>query len=777
MKTLTKFLRSNTERFVVPKSVQDVIPIRKVYDDGVFMVDKNKFSKTFKFTDINYAVADDDDKMNILEEYADFLSALDSGMTTKITVNTRRLTRSDFERDILIPDADDGLDMYRHEYNRIILEKAAGLNSMIQDKYITLTVDKRSVEEARSYFSRVIGELSLRLSKLGCKCSEPTLEERLRVFHDFFRPEESGTFRFNVKEKRRKGHTFKDSICPDSFEFYSDYFRIGDRFGRVMFLKEYGSYIKDSITSDLTALQRNLMMSIDIIPVPISEALKEAENRLLGVETEIANWQRRQNNNNNFSATVPYDLEQQRQEIKDFLDDLTMKDRRMTLAVVTFVLTADTLTQLDNDTKAVINTASGDHCQLAVLRFQQMDALKTVVPFGVCKIENFRTMTTESLTAFHTFRVQDAFHQKGIYLGQNTISNNMIIVDVGLLLNGNSVVLGVSGGGKSMIGKFILTARFLADPDCDVMIIDPEREYSPLVRALGGECVYISSTSPSHINPMDLNSDYGENGNPMILKSEFIMSLIEQVIGAGALGPKEKSIIDRCTASVYRSYLQRGFRGALPTLMDFRMELLNQPEPEAHELALSIELFTNGSLDIFAKQTNVDTQNRMICYDIIDLGKQLTPMGMLVVLDSILNRITRNRVKGRRTYIYIDEIYLLFQNEYSANFLFTLWKRVRKYGAFATGITQNVEDMLQSHTARTMLSNSEFLIMLNQASTDRVELAKQLNISNNQLSYITNAEAGHGLMKIGSSLVPFSNIIPADTNLYKLMTTKPGEGS
>ena len=385
-----------------------------------------------------------------------------------------------------------------------------------------------------------------------------------------------------------------------------------------------------------------------------------------------------------------------------------------------------------------------------------MDGLNTAMPFGARKIDTFRTLTTESLAVFIPFRVQDIYHENGIYYGQNVISKNMIIADRKQLLNGNSYILGVSGSGKSFTAKGEITDIVLADPTADVIIIDPEREYSPLVNAMGGEIINISATSSNHINAMDMNKDYGDGTN---------------------LGAKQKSIIDRCTASVYRAYQQNNYTGTVPTLQDFRAELLKQSEPEAKEIALAIELFTHGSLNTFAKQTNVDTDNRLICYDILDLGKQLMPIGMLVVLDSILNRITQNRAKGKNTYIFIDEIYLLFQHEYSANFLFTLWKRVRKYGAFATGITQNVDDLLQSHTARTMLANSEFIIMLNQASTDRLKLAELLNISDLQMSYITNVEAGHGLIKVGSSLVPFENKFPKNTRLYKLMTTKPGESS
>ena len=538
-------------------------------------------------------------------------------------------------------------------------------------------------------------------------------------------------------------------------------------------MREYASYIKDSMISEITELNRNLMLSIDVIPVPTDEAVREAESRLLGVETNITNWQRRQNANNNFSATVPYDMEQQKKEMKEFLDDLTTRDQRMMFAVLTMVHTADTKEQLDNDTEAILTTARKHLCQFATLKFQQMDGLNTAMPFGVRKIDSFRTLTTESLSVLMPFRVQDVFHENGIYYGQNVISKNMIIADRRQLLNGNAFVLGVSGGGKSFFAKGDIVNIILAT-GADVIIVDPEREYGALVNALGGEVINISATSKNHINAMDMSEEYGDGANPVILKSEFIMSLCEQFV---PLGAKEKSIIDRCTANVYRGYQQRNYTGKVPTLKDFREELLRQEEPEAQSIALAIELFTDGSLNTFAKQTNVDTDNRLICYDILDLGKQLMSIGMLVVMDSILNRITQNRAKGKATFIFIDEIYLLFQHEYSANFLFTLWKRVRKYGAFATGITQNVDDLLQSHTARTMLANSEFIVMLNQASTDREELARLLNISDLQLSYITNVDAGHGLIKVGSSLVPFANKFPKNTKLYKLMTTKPGEGT
>ena len=773
IKTVNNTLKQDKEKYQIPGKVQDIIPVRTVYPDGIFLSGKGKYSKTFRFRDINYAVASRSDKEMMFLEYSELLNAFDSGATTKITINNRRLNRLDFENQILIGMRNDGLNEYRKEYNSMLLDKATGSNAIVQDKYVTVSVSKNNIEDARVYFSRIGADLVAHFARLGSQCTELDAEERLRIIHDFFRTGEETYFNFDMKDHMKKGHSFADYICPDSYENHDSYFKIGGRYGRVLLLRDYASYIKDSMVAELTDINRNLMLSIDVIPVPTDEAVKEVENRLLGVETNITNWQRKQNMNNNYSAVVPYDMEQQRKESKEFLDDLTTRDQRMMFAVVTIVHTADSKKQLDNDTEEILTTARKHLCQMTTLRYQQLDGLQTAVPFGVRKIDAFRTLTTESLAVFMPFRVQEVYDKHGIYYGQNVISKNMMIADRRKLLNGNSFILGVSGSGKSFTAKNEITNLMLST-DADIIILDPEREYAPLVRALGGSVIEISATSPNHINAMDMNKDYGEV-DPVIEKSQFLQSLCEQIIAGHHFAKGQQSIIDRCTENVYRYYKQGNYMGTPPTLVDFRDELLRQPEPEAHSLALELELFTRGSLNTFAKQTNVDTGNRLICYDILELGEQLRAIGMLVILDSIINRITANRMRGKETFIVIDEIYLLFMHEYSAQFLFKLWKRVRKYGAFCTGVTQNVDDLLQSHTARTMLSNSEFIVMLNQATTDRVELAKLLNISDLQLSYITNVDAGHGLIKVGSSLVPFANKFPRNTKLYRLMSTKPGE--
>ena len=774
IKTLQNTLKQDKEHLSVPKSVQDTIPIRRLWPDGLFQFG-GKFSKTVRFSDINYAIASKEDKTSMFLGYSELLNALDTGSTTKITINNKRLNRRNFEQEILIPHQGDHLDGGRSEYNAMLLDKVTdSSNSMVQERYVTVSAHKKTPEEARTFFDRVMNDVTTRLNHLDSHCEELDAVERLRVLHDFYRVGEESRFHIDLRECMKTGRSFKDIICPDSMEFRKDHFIMGDKYGRAMFLKEYASYIKDSMINELTSLNRTMMLSIDVIPVPTDEAVREMQNRLLGVETNVTNWQRRQNSNNNFSAVVPYDLEQQRKETREMLDDLTTRDQRMMFAVVTLVHLADSKEELDSDTETLQSIARKHLCQLTTLNWQQDAGLVTALPLGLRRIDALRTLTTEALAVLMPFKAQEIRDRGGIYYGQNVISKNLIIADRKQLLNGNGFVLGVSGSGKSFTAKREITALALSTQD-DILIIDPESEYRPLVEGLGGQVVEISATSSNHINAMDMEQGYGEGENPVVLKSEFLLSLCEQSVGAGKLSAKEKSIIDRCTAQCYHDYVRDGCRGQAPTLQDFHAELLRQPEAEARDVALALELFTEGSLNTFAKPTNVDMSSRIACYDIRKLGKQLLSMGMLVILDSFLNRITRNRRLGRNTWIYIDEIYLLFQHEYSANFLFTLWKRVRKYGACCTGLTQNVDDLLQSHTARTMLANSEFLVMLNQASTDRLELARLLNISDNQLSYITNVDFGRGLIKCGSAIVPFMDNFPRHTQLYKLMTTKPSD--
>ncbi|MDU5423705.1 MAG: ATP-binding protein [Clostridiales bacterium] len=772
IKTLKNLLKQDKERYTVPRKVQDVIPVRRIWKDGIFMTG-GKFAKTYKFTDINYLVASREDKESMFLTYSELLNSLDSGATTKITINNRRLNKANFEQSILMPLRGDFRDEYRREYNQMLLDKATGANGIVQEKYLTISVVKKDIEEARAYFARVGADLISHFSALGSKCTELDAEEKLRVLHDFYRQGEEAAFHFDPQDMMKKGHDFRDYICPDSIEKNSDYLKLGEKFCRVLFLKDYASYIKDSMVTELTDFNRNMMLSIDVVPVPTDEAVREVENRLLGVETNITNWQRRQNANNNFSAVIPYDMELQRKESKEFLDDLTTRDQRMMFGLITMVLCADSKEQLDSDTEAVLSVARKHMCQLATLKFQQLDGLNTVLPIGARKINAFRTLTTESLAVFIPFKVQEIRDSGGIYYGENAISHNLIMCNKANLLNQSAFLLGVPGSGKSFCAKELITFLIL-NTDDDILICDPEGEFAPLVQALGGNIstiIRMAAGGKDRLNAMYMVDGYGEN-NPIVEKSQFVMSLVEQIDKNG-VGPQQKSIIDRCTALVYQEAQQKG---TVATLCDLRDKILEQPEDKAKEIALSLELFTKGSLDIFGHESTVDLDKRIVVFDIRSLGAQLKPTGLLVITDTILNRVTLNWKKGKRTHVFIDEFHVVFENEQSGVFFNSAWRQFRKRGAYPTAITQNVEYLLDSVQASTMLSNSEFVVMLNQAASDRAKLAKLLNISDEQMSYVTNADAGCGLIKYGSVLVPFINRFPKNTKLYQLMTTKPGEG-
>ena len=777
-------MKQNPERdtFAIPKSVQKSIPINKVYKDGIFQV-SGKFSKTWRFFDVNYKVASPEKQMELFMAYCSFLNALPVNAMAKITLFNRTLNQKEFSRTLLMPFKADGLDQFRVEYNDLLADKAADSNNLIQEKYITISVEAKSLDDAKAFFNRVGTDLTTSLSRMDSVVREINLSERLRLFHDFFRPGEEQEYRFDLTETMRRGHSFKDAIAPECLTFHKSHYEMGDHFGRTLFLRDYASFIKDDMITELMDYPRNMMLSIDIVPIGMDEAIKMVDKVIMSVDSDANRWQQRQNANNNFTANLPYQMEQMRKVGKEYMDDLTERDQRMMFAVVTLTHLADSLEQLDQDTESLQSRTRG--CEFSILKYQQEDGLNTVLPYGLRRIEAVRTLTTESTAVLMPFKSQEIQDRGGIYYGVNAVSHNLIICNRGNLLNGNGFILGVSGSGKSMAAKQEFASLALST-DHDLIVVDPEREYGPLVRAMGGEVITISASSAenSYINALDLSSEYGDGKNPLVLKSEFIMSLCEQLMGSGEIGAKEKSIIDRCTANIYREYI-KDYKGDPPTLKDLHRDLMMQKEPAAHDIALALELFTTGSLDVFSHQTSINTNNRILCFDIHDLGENLKPIGLLVMLDAIFNRVIRNRREGKFTHVYIDEIYLFFANNsmgsrsnisnYSGEFLYKCWKRFRKYGATLTGITQNVEECLLSDTARMMFANSEFLLMFNQAATDREELSRLLGTSDTQMDYVSDAPAGHGLIKVGGGIVPFINEFPKDTALYWLMTTKPGE--
>ena len=773
IKSLLAANKSEKDRFVIPRSVQQSIPIRCVYSDGIWHTGR-KHSRTWRFADINYAAASEEERRSIFLSYCAVLNSLPTDAAAKITIINRRINPVDFQRQILMKERGDELDRYRRESNQILTRRAAESNNLVQEKYITLSIPQRKIEETRTYFRRVDANLSKGFGRLDSGAKPLTTHDRLRILHDFFRPGEEQYFTFDQTAAIRRGLDFRDLICPDGLAFKAGHFEMGDKVGRVLFLKDYASYIKDEMIADLSDFPRNLMLSIDILPIPTDEAVREVQSRILGVETDITRWQQRQNDKNNFTASIPYELEQLRGETKEFLSDLTERDQRMIFAVVTLVHIADSLEQLDADTEALLSIGREHLCQFSTLRYQQEDGLNTVLPYGLRRVKALRTLTTESAAVLMPFRVQEIQDPGGLPYGVNAISKNLLICERKRLISPHAFYLGVSGSGKSVAMKSTIENVALATND-DIIIIDAEREYGPITRSLGGTVVEISPSSPHHINPMEVADGYGDGENPIAMKSELITSILEQQMGVGRVSGSHKSIIDRCTANVYQNYFHSRGKAPMPLLTDWRNEVLKQVDPEAREIALAAELITEGSLNVFAHPGNVDMNSRIITLDLYEMGEQLRPTALVVTLEAIQNRVMENRKRGKYTWVFLDEVYLYFKYHYSGEFLYRAWKRFRKYAGIMTAATQNVEECLKSETARLMLANSEFLLLFNQAATDRAELGKLLHISDTQMGYITNAEPGHGLLKMGGSLVPFDNSIPKDTELYRLMSTTPGE--
>ena len=652
-KTLAAANRGERVPFKIPRSVQQSIPIQRVWQDGIWQVN-GRFSQTWRFADINYSLASYEDQRDMFTSYCGVLNSLPTDAVTKITIHNRRLNSSDFQHSVLMRECGDDLDLYRREYNRVLTEKAAASNNLIQDKYITVSVARKNAEEARAFFHRVDADLSKNLGRLDSGAKALDTYERLRILHDFFRPGEEQFYKFDLNASMRLGHSFKDYIAPDGMKFLSDHFELGGKVGRVLFMRKYSSYIKDDMITSMADFPRTLVLSIDLLPVPTDEAVRDVQSQIMGIESDITRWQQRQNARNNFTAVVPYELEQQRAETKEFLDDLSTRDQRMVYANVTLLHMADTLEQLDADTETLLSKSL---CDFSILRYQQEDGFNTALPYGLRSLDVTRTLTTEAAASLMPFRVQEIQDMGGIYCGVNAVSKNLLICNRKNLLNPHGFILGVSGSGKSFTMKEFITFIALSTND-DIIIIDAEREYGDLVRALRGIVLEISPNSRHHINPLEIARGYGMGENPVALKSELLMSICEQQMGEGQLGAFHKSIIDRCTANVYHDLIKSGGKARQPILSDWRNEIKRQPEREAQELALASELFVEGSLNMFAHETNVDIDSRIIVFDLYEMGDQLKPTALNVTMETIQNRVATNRLAGKYTWVFVDEVYV-----------------------------------------------------------------------------------------------------------------------
>lgn len=773
-KLKTKKERKLVQKRSIPKTAQQTLPYVRVADDSIIEVAPGRFSRTYAFDDVNYQIAKQEDQEDIFLRYCSILNSFDINVDVQVTIMNNKINREDFEDIVLLKMQGDEYDEYRKEYNDMLLEKISqGQNDIKREKLLTISLQAENEQDAKNKFHSFDIELFSNFKALGSKLYELDSNQRIRLMKDIFRGVDVTIPAFNVLDFKRG--TERSYIAPDYFEFKNDYFMFNDQFARCLFIREYPSSLADRLISDLIDTGLNLVLTINIAPVDPGEAIKIVKRQITNMEQNKIDAQKKAVRSGYSPDIISHDLKHSLVEAEELLDDLQSKNQKMFLVNVIIMHMAPTYEQLQQGTELLKATARKYLVNLGILRYQQEDAMASVLPLGYCKLKIRRTLTTESTAILMPFHTQELIQPNGFYYGLNAVSRNMIMFNRTNLKNPNGFILGSPGSGKSFAAKREII-NILLNTDDDVIIIDPEREYTIMGQNLGGEIVDISAGSKNHINPLDMSKDYADDEHPIILKSEFMLSLCDLLIGGQrGLTAVEKAIIDRCLQLTYQEYLQDFDESKIPTLKDFHAVLKQQKEPEAHNIALSLELYTQGSLSIFANKTNIDINNRFIIFDIKDLGKQLKTMGMLIVLDTVWNRITRNRAVGKRTWIYTDEIHLLFANEFSANFYFELYKRARKWGGVPTGITQNVEDLLLSDLARRMLSNSDFIQMLNQAPADRTELARLLNISDTQLSYVTNSEAGQGLLFVGNAIIPFMDSFPRNTKLYQMMTTKLDE--
>ena len=756
--------------YKAPKSIQQTIEIMKVAENGIFEVAKNRFSKCYRFQDINYTTTNETEQIDIFERYCKFLNSLD--VSFKITINNKNKDMEQVRDYVFLQRKDDDYDGFRRIYNDIMEQKIhEGRQGIEQERYLTITIERKNFEEAKAQFATIEASVHKAFGELGAEIVSLSGNERIKVLYDYYHLGDENSFDFDIREAKKVGADFRNDLCNGMIQFYPDYFKDEKKFCRALFIKKYPSSLSDRFLNEITSLPVHSITSIDVVPIPKDMTTKVLQKKYLGIESDIIRQQRVRNKNNDFSSEISYNKRIEKKEIEEIMDDVRENDQCLYYVSVTIILMADTKEELDSMTETVETIGKRNSVTIEEHYLKQRESLNTALPIGVRQVETMRTMLTQSLAVLMPFNVQELNDKQGCYYGINQVSKNINIGNRKKLINGNGFVFGVPGSGKSFFCKMEMGNVFLSGND-EIIVIDPMNEYFDIAQTYGGTVVNMSTYTDNYVNPLDMDVwslDLNDSKGMIRGKGEFMLGLCEQCMGQN-LNSRQKSIIDRCVRKLYIE-IARNREKYVPIMSDFYEILMNQPEEEAKDIALSLELFVNGSLNIFNHQTNVDVDNRFTVYGIRDLGTELSPITMLVMMESIQNRIIANGKRGIATWLYIDEFHVLLNSEYSAKYLQQLWKKVRKQGGLCTGITQNIVDLLQNYTATTMLANSEFVALLEQANTDSSRMAEVIGVSEAQLRFVTNTSSGMGLMKCGNVVIPFDNTIEKGTDLYNLYNT------
>lgn len=761
-------------------TAQAVIQYEALTDTGICVLGDGHYSVTLKLSDIDYQLATEDDQQALVESYAQFINSFDAGQSVQLTILNRRFDKETLEKSVEFSPRGDGLDEYRWEYNDIISARlTAGRNNTVTDKFVTVTVEAESFEHATTVLTRVAAEATTQLRAVGgCRAERISGEERVRILHEILRSGQP--FRFNYSDLVGSTMTTKDVIAPWAIDFSTNANSITftnekDSYYQVLCLRELPAWLSDRLMRDLSEINAEVAVSVHFRPLDHAEGLDLVKRQIAEMEMQRSNELRKARKQGNGEESIPHELVASHQEALDLREQLESSNEKLFTTTIVVGVSGTTREALAEAVEQVRAAGRKQSCTFETLKWMQEDGLNAVLPTGVCRLPIYRTLTTAAVAVMVPFTTQELLQPGGTYYGVNAISKNLVVGSRTSTMNGNAFILGTSGSGKSQFGKGEIMQTFLNTND-DIIIVDPEHEYAPLGETMKATSVEISAGSTACINPLHMDRDArGEDGSPIKLKAEFILSLCEVLIGgANGLTAPQRSIIDRCVTRIYGQFL-KDKRAAPPTLGTLFESLRAQPEDDAQAVATSLELYAAGSFNGFAQQTNVDTSNRTMIYDISKLGSDMKTFGMLVVLEQIWAQAQANRSRGRRTWLYLDEFHLLFSNEYAGAYCQMIYKRARKYGLLPTGLTQNIEELLMSERARLMLANADILVLLNQTATDAGTLQDLFHWSDKHRNYFQNVPPGCGLLKMGPAMVPFDSRMPTTTKLYKLYTTKFGE--